>query len=345
MLQIEDSCLLMKRVLKFKGLKRESHKRLILKMLDIFEQIGLNLDGFSDRRLEMMAMVTLTVAGIKRSFKEARDASCKMPMKTREIIECLNKRFGENISSGSYDDIRRKYLIAQVEFGCIVNSSLAEKKATNDPTRGYSVSASFAKLLRIYGTKDWQAALMLYKSQCRSEVEQSRKVQSEFSIRVEVSRGEFISLSLGQHNELQKLIVEQFLLRFGLGAKVLYIGDTLNKQLYVKQTDLENIGFFRLAHEELPDVVALSSENNLLYLIEAVYSSCPMDEVRVNRLKRKLTHCQATPIFISAFLSRKAFRRFISDIAWETEVWPADEPDHLIHLNGYKFLEIHRGKE
>ncbi len=26
------------------------------------------------------------------------------------------------------------------------------------------------------------------------------------------------------------------------------------------------------------------------------------------------------------------------DVAWETEVWIADNPDHLVHFNGHKFL-------
>ncbi|MCX5683061.1 MAG: BsuBI/PstI family type II restriction endonuclease, partial [Planctomycetota bacterium] len=32
------------------------------------------------------------------------------------------------------------------------------------------------------------------------------------------------------------------------------------------------------------------------------------------------------------------FRKHSQDIAWETEVWIAEIPDHLIHYNGDKFL-------
>jgi adenine-specific DNA-methyltransferase len=41
---------------------------------------------------------------------------------------------------------------------------------------------------------------------------------------------------------------------------------------------------------------------------------------------------------VTAFPDRVTFRKFAKDIAWETEVWIADNPDHMIHFNGDKFL-------
>lgn len=199
----------MRKALKFKGDKSVSAKRLILNMLDVFEQIGLPLKGFSDRRLEMMAMATLVISGIKRSFREAKDGSKKLPMKTRDIIENINENFGETVSKGSYDDIRRRYLISQVEYGCVVNS--AGSKATNDPTRGYSITPSFAKLLRSYGKKEWKEALNEYHSSRIIEKGNTYSEKLKASIRVAVGNNDSVCLSPGQHNELQRLIVEEFL--------------------------------------------------------------------------------------------------------------------------------------
>ena len=42
-----------------------------------------------------------------------------------------------------------------------------------------------------------------------------------------------------------------------------------------------------------------------------------------------------------AFLSISDFRKYAADIAWETEVWMAATPDHMIHFNGPKFLGPH----
>lgn len=148
--------------------------------------------------------------------------------------------------------------------------------------------------------------------------------------------------SPGDHNELQKAVIDNFLPRFGMGAKILYIGDTSKRILLLDTSTLEKIGFFEIGHDELPDIVAYSAEKNLLFLIEAVHSSGPMSEIRVSTLKRKLTHCKANVVFFTAFLSKKDFRRWSVDIAWETEVWIAESPEHLIHFNGYKFLEMHK---
>lgn len=161
-------------------------------------------------------------------------------------------------------------------------------------------------------------------------------------IPVTLPSGIEIKLSAGEHNELQRDIIHSFLPRFGFGAEVLYLGDTTDKYLVREDEKLKAINFFDLEHEELPDVVAYSREKNLLYMIEAVHSFGQMGEIRVKKLKDKLKDCTATLVFVSAFENKKMFRKFSDNIAWESEVWIADNPDHMIHFNGYKFLEIHK---
>ena len=60
--------------------------------------------------------------------------------------------------------------------------------------------------------------------------------------------------------------------------------------------------------------------------------------MRLLTLKRLTASCTVEIVYITAFLNKDTFRRFITDIAWETEVWIATDPDHLIHFNGDKFL-------
>lgn len=127
-----------------------------------------------------------------------------------------------------------------------------------------------------------------------------------------------------------------------MGAEVLYIGDTSNKYLYMNLDVLDQIKFFTLEHEELPDVVAYCKDKNLLFLIEAVHSAGPMSEIRVRKLKQQLEKCVAVPVFVTTFLNKKEFKKWVTEIAWESEVWIADNPEHMIHFNGYKFLEIHK---
>jgi adenine-specific DNA-methyltransferase len=46
-------------------------------------------------------------------------------------------------------------------------------------------------------------------------------------------------------------------------------------------------------------------------------------------------------VYVTAFPDRAEFRKNAADIAWETEVWIADNPDHLVHFNGERFLGPH----
>ena len=147
-----------------------------------------------------------------------------------------------------------------------------------------------------------------------------------------------IEFSSGEHNDLQKEIIEEFLPRYGFGAEILYVGDTSDKYLHLEKKKLETLNFFEISHEELPDIIAYSKEKNWIYLIEAVHSSGPISELRLLQLKKLTEKCTSEIVYITAFFDRPKFRQFITEIAWETEVWIADNPNHLVHFNGDKFL-------
>ena len=149
-------------------------------------------------------------------------------------------------------------------------------------------------------------------------------------------------LSAGKHNVLQKAILEKFLPLFGKGSEVLYIADTSNKSLYLKLDKLTELGYSAVEHKELPDIIAYSEEKNILFLIRTCHSTDQWSEIRVKKIRDKLTECKAVIIYITAFETLESFSEKAAEIAWETEVWVADFPEHLIHFNGYKFLEIHK---
>ena len=47
---------------------------------------------------------------------------------------------------------------------------------------------------------------------------------------------------------------------------------------------------------------------------------------------------QAGKVYVTAFPDRTEFKKHVADIAWETEVWIAENPDHMIHFNGDRFI-------
>ena len=327
--------------IQLKGSKPQHVRRLIHNMLDVLCAIGVPMDA-TPRRLERMAMACLAVGGITKSFNEAQSIDDGYFLSTREIIAFENKHFSENISPGSYDDIRRQDLSLPVQAGIAISSSSLSEQATNSPARKYGLNPNFASLLKEHGKLGWHQALKDYKERSASLLGELNRKRELEKVPVTLPSGVSLKLSAGEHNILQKAIVEEFLPRFGFGAQVLYIGDTSDKFLHIDNEALDKIGFFSIEHEELPDVVAYSPTKNLVYLIEAVHSTGPMSDARVRKLKKQLQGCTADTAFITAFQNKKAFRRWAADIAWETEVWLADTPEHMIHFNGYKFLELHK---
>ena len=59
---------------------------------------------------------------------------------------------------------------------------------------------------------------------------------------------------------------------------------------------------------------------------------------RILEIQEMTKHVTAGKIFVTAFPDIATYKKFSSELAWETEVWLSDAPDHMIHLNGDKFL-------
>ena len=321
-----------------KSKKTEAIQQIINEALDILESVGIPMDK-TERSLERMAVCFLAVAGVTKKWIEAKENT---NLKSRAIITFVNEHFEENISSGSYDDIRRKDLKLLVLADIIENSGVSKGSATNDPTRGYALHKDFKNLIVTYKTNNWETTLLKFNKNKPTLAEILERKRNIEKIPVTLPNGKPLEFSLGEHNILQKQIIEQFLPRFGSDCVVLYIGDTSNKSLHIEIKELEKLNFFELSHDQLPDIIAFSEKNNWLYLIEAVHSSGPMSETRVLELKKMLKDCKAELIFVTSFLKRTEFKKWMLDVAWETEVWIADNPDHLVHFNGHKFLGAYK---
>src|SRR6266478_7446324 len=137
---------------------------------------------------------------------------------------------------------------------------------------------------------------------------------------------------------LIKQVIEEFCPRFAPGATVVYIGDAESKFLHLEVAYLKGLGVVIAPSAKMPDVVVHDTRRNWLLLIEAVTSAGSVDGKRRKELKDLFKGCKAGLVFVTAFLDRAAFIRFACQIAWETEVWWASEPDHILHFNGERLL-------
>ncbi|HEV7527284.1 MAG TPA: BsuBI/PstI family type II restriction endonuclease [Solirubrobacteraceae bacterium] len=312
-------------------------QRLVNEALDVLAALGIPLDETA-RRLERIALAFLAVADVKSSsdWANAKSLAGGWSLTTREIIEYWNNHFGEHVSSGSYDDIRRKDLQLSVHAGVVIPDQ--PDTARNNPRRAYALADEYAAAVRAYGAADFENAVesALAGKETLADAWAAERLMAR--VPIEVAPGVELSFGPGDHNVLIKSTIMEFLPTFGHGAEVLYVGDAEKRDLHIDRDRLRELGVFELDHGELPDVVAYSEAQNWLFVIEAVHSSGPISSVRRDRLKTLLHRCTAGVVFVTAFADRLSFRKWIRDIAWQTEVWVASEPAHLIHFDGERFL-------
>ena len=193
-------------------------------------------------------------------------------------------------------------------------------------------------VIRCFGTKRWAKAIKTFAQKKRTLAEIYRSKRAKRQVPVCLPDGRVVKLSPGVHNKGQAAVVEQFTPHFAAGAVLLYLGDTAKKNLIVEQEALANLGVVIDEHHKLPDVVLYDDTRKWIFLVEAVTSHGPMSPKRVFELQELFSDCDAGLVFVSAFPNFAEFRKHIRDIAWETEVWIMEIPDHLIHYNGDRFL-------
>ncbi|HEY1789328.1 MAG TPA: BsuBI/PstI family type II restriction endonuclease [Verrucomicrobiae bacterium] len=143
---------------------------------------------------------------------------------------------------------------------------------------------------------------------------------------------------IARERKLIKTVIEELCPCFVPGGSVVYIGDAEDKFLHLDVEYLGRLGVMIPPPAKMPDVIVHDPKRNWLVLIEAVTSAGPVDGKRRNELKELFNGCTAGLVFVTAFSTREIMRSFLTQISWETEVWVAEAPEHLIHFNGERFL-------
>jgi BsuBI/PstI restriction endonuclease domain len=141
---------------------------------------------------------------------------------------------------------------------------------------------------------------------------------------------------------LVKAILEVFCTRWAPGASILGICDTERREFYVDSNASIALGITLDSPENLPGVIIHHETKNRLTLVEPVIKSGPLDEKRRQELQNLVAGSDSCLVFVTAFENRQAMQTFGSEIAWESEVWFAEDPDHMIHFNGGRFLGPYR---
>ncbi len=299
---------------------------------DVLQQLGLPPAQYND----ISCLTPLALTGL--SEEDAWSIASKPSRTIHQTLVFMKEAYGREYAENTRETVRRR-VIHQFEQARIVDRNPDEPDLpTNSPRTHYGLTDEALNVLRLYESEGWESALQTFKSSHASllEIYQRRRRMQEIPIRL--STGEDIRLSPGSHNRLQAQVIEFFGPRFAPGAILLYLGDTSRKFLQVDEDTLGRLGIPLTEHDKLPDILLYDEERNRLFVIEAVTSHGPVNAKRVEELEVTFQRCVAKRLYVTAFADFRQFKRHVEKIAWETEVWIAEMPDHLIHFNGDKFL-------
>ncbi len=254
------------------------------------------------------------------------------------IMEFVATHYKKKWAPNTRETVRRFTLHQFEQAGLVIANPDEPQRPTNSPKYCYQIEAHALAVIRRFGTHDWNNALRGYLANVRTLAQRYKQLREMRRIPLDIAAGVTIQLSAGGQNVLVEKIINEFCPRFTPGGKPIYVGDTNKKWAYFDANYLQSLGVAIEEHGKMPDVVVHFTKPNWLVLVEAETSHGPESPKRLTELKTLFANSKAGLVFVTAFLHRRGLLKYLGDVAWETEVWVADAPEHMIHFNGERFL-------
>lgn len=299
---------------------------------EILETLGLP----SAQQNEVSALTLLALAQL--SEKDAWGNAANPMLRVHDILIEVKQRYGRVYAENSRETIRRRVLHQFEQAGIVIRNADDSTRPTNSGLTNYMLSDLVLDVVRAYDSPKWKTKVKGFTEQQGRLLDVYQKARDQTKIPLRVADGKVYQLSPGKHNKLEVAIVEEFAPRFAQGAKLIYLGDTAQKTLVLDESTFAKLGIPLSQHGKFPDVILYNSKKKWLFLIEAVTAHGPVSPKRQFELEKLFEKSKAGKVYVTAFLDFAAYKKYANDIAWETEVWIAEMPSHMIHYNGDKFL-------
>lgn len=298
----------------------------------VLETLGMDVERSNERS----ALVLLALLGLAPSESWAEAANPMLG--TRAIMDFIRDEYGKDYAPNTRETVRRFTLHQFAAAQLVVQNPDEPQRPVNSPKWNYQVTAEALDVLRAYGTDQWQPAVDQYLAELPGLKARYAAVHEMDRIPLTLPDGSTFTLTPGGQNVLLKAMVEDFCPRFTPGGQVLYIGDAGDKWALFEGDTLASLNVKVNEHGKMPDLVIYLPDRNWLVLLEAASSHGPVDSKRQAELADLFADSTAGLVYVSCFPDRAEFRRYVDKIAWESEVWCADHPTHMIHYNGERFL-------
>jgi hypothetical protein len=306
-------------------------------------------------QLVEQAQVVLAELGFEKSQTNQRSALILLSLlqlkpgdswqeATRELhgvtplMNWIGEHLGTQYKPNSREAFRKETLHQFVDAALVVRNPDDPQRAVNSQKTSYQVDVAAHALLRKIGSKGWKSALAKYLVKRPGLEAEYAAARDQARIPVTLLDGSVVHLTPGGQNELLRAVIEEFCSRWTPKGRVLYVGDAGREDPIFEEKALERLEVKLDKHGKLPDLIVHLPRKRWLVLLEAASSQGPIDAKRKAELEKLFGDSKAGLVYVSCFPDRTIMRRFLPKLAWETEAWCADAPDHLIHLNGKRFL-------
>ncbi|MEV2375580.1 BsuBI/PstI family type II restriction endonuclease [Paenibacillus larvae] len=300
--------------------------------IEIIKALGLPKAQLNERSaLCLLALLNLTP---DKTWVEAQNPLIGIT----PMMDFSRAHYGKDYAPNTRETFRRQTMHQFVDAGIALYNPDKPDRPVNSPKAVYQIEPETLQLIKKYGTPDWDTSLTFYLSTRHTLVERYAKEREQARLPVQIAPGKKIHISPAEHSELIKAIIEEFAPRYAPGGILIYAGDTGEKLGYFDEGLLAKLGATVDSHGKMPDVVIYYPDRNWLLLIESVTSHGPVDGKRHEELARLFQNSSVGIVYVTAFPNRSVMARYLGVIAWETKVWVADAPSHLIHFNGERFL-------
>lgn len=307
-------------------------ERKIKQAMNILEALGFPRQQLNERS----ALTLLSLLDLKPDDKW-EDALNPLVGIT-PMMEFFDEHYGKRYAPNTRETVRRQTVHQFVHAALIVRNPDKPSRPTNSGKTVYQIEPSALKLLREFGKPIWIESLQGYLRTVATLKRLYARERDMCRIPVSLMNGQEIRLSPGGQNVLVKKIIDDFCPLFTPGGQVIYVGDTETKWAYFDLDALAALGVEIEEHGKMPDIVVHYVEKKWLVLIEAVTSHGPVNPKRRQELRELFEGSKVGLVYVTAFLDRRTMMKYLDDISWETEVWIAESPTHLIHFNGERFL-------
>ncbi|MCC6531762.1 MAG: restriction endonuclease [Burkholderiales bacterium] len=296
--------------------------------------VALGLPRAQQNERSALCLLALLNMIPRRAWRNAADPL----MGITPIMDWAREHYGKDYAPNTRETFRRQTMHQFCDAGIVLYNPDKPDRPVNSPKAVYRIEPEALALLRTFGSRSWHNALAAYLSRRDTLVARYAREREQNLVPVQVVAGQRIMLSPGEHSELMRAVVEDFAPRFAPGSVLIYVGDTGDKSGYFDAPLLASLGVSVDSHGKMPDVVLHYTNRDWLLLVESVTSHGPVDSKRHQELARLFAGSKAGLVYVTAFPNRATMSRYLGLIAWETEVWIADAPSHLIHFNGARFL-------